>query len=74
MGGPSDGLYPWGNLTFDGTALYGMTQGGGGTNSNGIVFSYTLAVPEPSTLAILGAGVLCLFGYAWRRRRHSSNR
>ena len=28
-----------------------------------------LAVPEPSTLAILVAGALGLLGYAWRRRR-----
>jgi PEP-CTERM motif len=27
------------------------------------------AVPEPSTLALGGSGVLTLAGYAWRRRR-----
>ena len=26
-------------------------------------------VPEPSTLALIGVGVVALFSYAWRRRR-----
>ena len=37
-GPPGDGTGPWGNLTSDGTRLYGMTQTGG-VNGAGIVFS-----------------------------------
>ncbi len=35
----------------------------------GIVSDGTLPTPEPSTLALLGAGAISLFAYAWRRRR-----
>ena len=27
------------------------------------------AVPEPGTLALLGAGLMSLLGFAWRRRK-----
>ncbi|MGD0898640.1 MAG: PEP-CTERM sorting domain-containing protein [Thermoguttaceae bacterium] len=32
------------------------------------------AVPEPSTLALLGAGAISLLGYGWRRRRGDKRR
>jgi hypothetical protein len=58
-----------------------------GTNTNGAGFvtdndsrgafevtgtlTQAVAVPEPSTLALLGLGALGLVGYRWRRRRQS---
>ena len=48
--------------------LYGMTSNrGAGYDGYGTVFSLT--VPEPGTLAMLGAGALGLVGCAWRRRK-----
>lgn len=44
-----------------------------GTFASGIVTeSQANAVPEPSSLALLGIGSLTLFGYAWRRRLFTS--
>jgi uncharacterized repeat protein (TIGR03803 family) len=39
-GGTADGANPYGNLTLSGSALYGMTSGGGG-NGGGTIFSFT---------------------------------
>jgi hypothetical protein len=38
---------------------------GGDSNNDGTIFSVT--VPEPSTLALLGIGAVSLLAYAWRR-------
>jgi uncharacterized repeat protein (TIGR03803 family) len=61
-----DGANPFGALTAIDSTLYGTTKYGGGRNM-GVVFS--IAVPEHSTLALLGMGVIGLSGYAWRRRK-----
>jgi uncharacterized repeat protein (TIGR03803 family) len=37
-GGASDGAFPRGSLTFDGSKFYGMTSGGGGSSA-GVIFS-----------------------------------
>jgi DNA-binding beta-propeller fold protein YncE len=55
------------NLTYLDGALYVADQGSGG---NGTIWKVDLqAVPEPSSLALLGAGAASLAGYVWRRRR-----
>ena len=42
---------------------------GMGTNPSGQTHAFLLTpTPEPSTLALLGAGALGLLGFAWRRR------
>lgn len=61
----SDGRAPYSDLALSGTTLYGMASAGGGPDNAGVVFS-TVAVPEPSTCAMLAAGAL---GLLLRRRR-----
>jgi hypothetical protein len=36
------------------------------------LYSIPAAVPEPSTLTLLGMGVLCLCFYSWRRQRRAA--
>ena len=44
---------------------------GCGTNPSGQVDAFLLTpVPEPSALALLGAGVIGLVAYGWRRRNN----
>jgi uncharacterized repeat protein (TIGR03803 family) len=59
----SDGAFPFGSLTLDGSTLYGMTLSGGSGNF-GTVFS--IAVPEPRVSPLLLAGVGA-FGLLLRR-------
>ena len=46
-----------GNATFIGATGLANPHGG------------DILIPEPSTLALVAVGLLCVFGHAWRRRR-----
>ena len=60
-GPPTDGSRPYGDLTLsaDASTLYGMTNRGG-TADLGVVFSRSIAVPEPAACALLGLGAVLL--------------
>ena len=67
----SDGSSPEAALMLSGNTLYGTTCVGGaygGDYGDGDGTVFALAVPEPSTIALLLASAACLSGYAWRRR------
>ncbi len=79
-----DGFMPSAGQSFD--ILSGPTTGvfsqislpalnnGLHWNTSNLYASGTISVvPEPSTLALLGAGVLGLLGWAWRRAARGSN-
>ena len=53
-GGPGDGANPEGSLILAGSTVFGMTAIGGSSNL-GVVFSFPVAVPEPSSLLLVGA-------------------
>ena len=71
VGGANDGSMPQGDLTFDGTALYGMTVQGG-TSNVGVIFS--IAVPEPSSLALLTTAAIAGAVFARRRLKREAPR
>ncbi len=39
---------------------------------NPVNLAFQRAVPEPSSVALLGIGALGLVGYGWRRRRRTA--
>jgi hypothetical protein len=45
---------------------------GGLPGNLGPNFVFERAIPEPSTLTLLGLGALCLAGYGWRRRKQAA--
>jgi uncharacterized repeat protein (TIGR03803 family) len=66
-GGSGDGASPsYNGIVVSGSTLYGMTRQGG-PNDQGVV--YSLTVPEPSTIALLGVGATCLLVHGRRRRK-----
>jgi uncharacterized repeat protein (TIGR03803 family) len=62
-GGPNDGSMPNGDLMLVGSTLYGMTVVGG-TDNLGVIFSFPIAVPEPSPEELLIAA--CAVAYLSR--------
>ena len=76
-GGSGGSFNNGGNGSFPGGGGGGGFGGGdenGGNGGNGeIIITYTAkSVPEPSTLALLAAGVGGLLGYGWKRRRRAA--
>ncbi|HEX4146485.1 MAG TPA: PEP-CTERM sorting domain-containing protein [Pirellulales bacterium] len=61
----TDGLTPNGNLTLDGSTLYAMTSGGGFGDRT----VFALALPEPSSAALLGFGAIGSGAMALRRTK-----
>ncbi len=71
----ADDLEVWHYDSTSGWAKYGvfdLTYDGTFASFTATSFSgYAMvAVPEPSTLALLGIGAVSLLGYCWRRRRN----
>jgi uncharacterized repeat protein (TIGR03803 family) len=64
LGGAGDGAGPEGDLLLSGTSLYGLTAGGGVSN-DGVIFS--VAIPEPSSLSLVGVGGLSAIFARWQR-------
>jgi uncharacterized repeat protein (TIGR03803 family) len=65
-----NGADPQGGLLLIGSNLYGVTSGWGSPIvNNGTVFS--IAIPEPSALVLLGIGAASLLAYVWRRRKRT---
>ena len=62
-------------LGTGGTYLSGISGGrmvGTYVDSSGSSHGFVASTPEPSTLALFGAGALGLLAYAWRRKRVSA--
>jgi uncharacterized repeat protein (TIGR03803 family) len=51
----TDGGVPYGDLLLSGSTMYGMTSDGGAFG-HGVVFSFPIPVPEPSSLMLAAAG------------------
>jgi hypothetical protein len=64
----ADTTYLPGKTVWTGVAAYGKV-GGGGDGILGVPTSIQIAIPEPSTLALLGCGLFGLLAYAWRKRK-----
>jgi uncharacterized repeat protein (TIGR03803 family) len=69
-GGSGDGDQPHSGLILGNSTLYGTTFYGG-TANEGVL--YSLTVPEPSTLALLGVGATSLLVCGWWRRRRGED-
>jgi hypothetical protein len=76
--GPDENLYVTTGLDnsvlrFDGSTGQFMDEfvpSGSGGLSYAAGLEFFTPIPEPSTLTLLGVGVLSLVGWAWRARRH----
>jgi uncharacterized repeat protein (TIGR03803 family) len=60
LGGSGDGANPQSDLILSGSTLYGMANGGGASN-DGVVFSFPISVPEPSSFVLAGGASVVLY-------------
>lgn len=71
-GGVGDGSNPGGGPIAVGLTLYGCT-GGGGATGNGVI--YSLTVPEPSSVFLLGIAMLTVTAfYCWEGKREKGRK
>jgi uncharacterized repeat protein (TIGR03803 family) len=69
LGGAGDGAGPE-DLVLSASTLYGMTSAGGSSNL-GVVFSFPVSVPEPSSLLLTAAAAAAAY-LRWRATRNRS--
>jgi hypothetical protein len=64
--GGANGDAPFGDLALAGSTIYGVLEGNGPNNA-GVIYSLSL-VPEPSSLALAGTGLIALLACTLRRK------